>query len=46
MYLIGRVCQRSFFTVNLVFDWCYTIMCVYYNYLGGTPVEAQVPVRG
>jgi len=29
--------------VNLVFDWCYIIICVYVRTISGdTPIEAQV----
>ena len=43
-YLIGRgslSADRTLFPVNLVFDWCYTIMCVYIKYLRGTSIEGQ-----
>ena len=48
-YLLGRELNRKhkrFFTVNLAFDWCYIIRCVYIIIIQGeTLMEAPVPVR-
>ena len=48
-YLLGRELNRKrkrFFTVNLAFDWCYIIRCVYIIIIEGeTLMEAPVPVR-